>query len=168
MKCIGRLVTSTYQGVDGRRCEAEHTETADVGNDVDITYRAVIHPLGARAGDQQTGKDLGQRLQVVFGDVFRGSDLHADDDVGAHLTKHVGREIVHQAAVNQHHVTDADRRKHARDGHAGTHGSRDAAATQHDLFASNQVGGYTGERDRQVIEIHLLLITYTQVIEQVD
>ena len=99
-------------------------------------------------------------MQVVSGDVFRRGNFDADDDVGAHCAKYIGWEIVHQAAVDQQLVAHLDRRKHTRDGHAGPHCGRHAAAAQHYFVACNQVRCHAGEGDRHVVEVHLLLIAY--------
>ena len=60
VEAVGTLVASAYQGVDGLGREAEHPETADVGDDVDSTHGTVIHTLGARTIGDQTGKQLWQ------------------------------------------------------------------------------------------------------------
>ena len=40
--------------------------------------------------------------------------------------------------------------------------------TDHDFFASGDVGGYTGKRDGQFVEVDLFLIADAQIVEKVD
>ena len=160
MKLAGTIVPSAHQGVNGLRREAEHPEAADVGDDVNVAHLAVFHALGTGAVGDQSAEYLRQRLEVVGSDVFRRSDFNADDDVGAHIAEHVGREVVHQTAVDQHFVANLDGGEQARNGHAGTHRVRHASVAEHYFIAGDHVGGHAGKGNGQVVEVHLLLIAY--------
>jgi len=84
------------------------------------------------------------------------------------LSQHVGREVVDQAAVDEEMAVHPDRGEHTWNGHAGSHGGGHAAMTDVDFIARADVGGYASERDGQVVEIHLLLVSNAEVVEQVD
>ena len=157
----GFFVASTHECVDGIWGEAEHAEAADVRDDMDIAQLTVFHSLCTCAVGDQPEKHLGQRLQIVDCDILSRSNFNTNDDISAHVTKHIGGEVVHQTAINEYFVTNRDRREYAWNGHTGPHGCRHATTTQHHFLAGNHVGCHAGKWNGQVVKVHFLLISDT-------
>ena len=78
-----------------------------------------------------------------------GSPLHgdADNDVGPHPSGDVGRIVVAQPTVHQHHVADANGREYGGDGHRGPHGLRQTARVEVVLGVGDDVRRHAGKRD---------------------
>ena len=84
----------------------------------------------------------------------RRAEVHGDDDVGAHRARHVDRQVVGEAAVDQQRAVDL---APARSRPAPTcwRASRRAARprSKHDRLAGDEVGGDGAEGDRQLVEV---------------
>jgi hypothetical protein len=78
--------------------------------------------------------------------------VHRDDDVRAHLPHHVGRKVVHDAAVGVDVFADADRREEARDRHGCAQGLGQRAVREHPGLAGHELRGHAAERDGQLVE----------------
>ena len=109
--------------------------------------------------DSACGTDVvGRFLLALHGDT--------DDIVSAHLTGNVGREIVAEATVDEHHVAHPDRRECSRDGHTGTHSYAEHTAMEVVLGVVNDIGSHTGKRDGKGVEVDGVIIRCRERIEE--
>ena len=112
----GFAVATGDEAVDGGGEEGGGTVSVDVHlhEYVAYLYVFVVFVFGVDVNDLH--HDGGGVADFVGGErVALYAD--ADDDVGTHLTCKVGGVVVAEAAVDEHHVADADGGEYARDGH---------------------------------------------------
>ena len=106
--------------------------------------------------------DHGHQLLARF---ERSTDIHHDQTVDAHVTRHIHGDVVHHAAVDEQPVIDLHRREHRGNRHAradhlaGGRGGRPP-------FVIGDVGGYGAERNRQLVEVAGVAGMHQQAFEQ--
>ena len=106
-----------------------------------------------------------QFLRVLL--LFYGQ-VHADDNVGAHLLGYVRRKIILNASINQHLGVVIDRSEYSWNGHARANGqgqdttAMDIGRTIHD------VRRHAGKWYRQIIEVDRVGIAHAEVIEKIQ
>ena len=104
----GSLLTSTDEGVDGIGIEGRRAIPSGVHPDWDIRDGKVVLIFVFAVHVHNLPEDGSGRRQL-----FRrlGLSLHrdTDDEVSSHFPGDVGRKIVAQSTVNEHHVVDPHR-----------------------------------------------------------
>ena len=148
--CMGKGSGAVASSVDADR---------DVGDgEVFLIFVLTVNVDNLR-DDSACGTDVvGRLLLALHGDT--------DDIVSAHLTGNVGREIVAEATVDEHHVAHPDRRECSRDGHTGTHSYAEHTAMEVVLGVVNDIGGHTGKRDGKGVEVDGVVVGCRERIEE--
>ena len=91
--------------------------------------------------------------RVVDGlEIGQIADVDRDHAVGAHRPDHVGRDVVHGAAVDQHLAVALDRRKDQRQRHRRAQRRGQRTAIQRHRRGAEDVHGDGAERRRQRVE----------------
>ena len=94
-----------------------------------------------------------QHVAVLLRLERRRRGVDRDHHVRAHGARHVHRDVVHDAAVDEDPAVHAHGGQGDRSRHAGAHGAGQAAAPQHHRLAAAQVGGHGPERHREPVEV---------------
>ena len=163
---LGGLVAAAEHRVDGHGVETHHPVAGEVRLDAHVDAADV--PLEGVLGEHVDAppEDVGDVVDLLVAGLGVGQ-VHADDDVGAHLPGEVHREVVAHAAVHQHHATGADRGEVARDGHRGAHRRVEVAVVPDFRPAGDDVRRHAGERDRQAEEVRGIGIARREAGDQV-
>ena len=91
-----------------------------------------------------------------------GGQVHADDYVRPHFLGNVGRIVVPHASVHEHHPVHFHRSEHSRNGHRRTQCRVQLAVIPDLRLGCHHLGRHTDERNRQVHEVHIVLVTDCQ------
>ena len=159
----GLFLTPAQKGVDGRLGEAGGTVALGVYTDMDIGHGDILLELVLTVGIHQL-QHHAHRAAQLLSRLVGLSHGDTDNDVGTHLTGHVGGVVVAQAPVDEHLVAQTHRGKDGGDGHRGTHGLRQATGMEIVFGIGDQISGHTGKRDGQAIEIDGIGIAGTQFL----
>ncbi len=79
----------------------------------------------------------------------READVHDDEHVHAHLSRHVDGQVLREAAVHQQPPFPLDGREHTGRRQARAHRAREIAVIHHHRIAGLEIGRHRAERRRQ-------------------
>ena len=162
----GFLLASTNKGIDGNRGKACCIIARGVDLQMQVRNGKVLFDLVLTVHIDNLAEDAKRALDVFC---LLCLALHGDanDDVGPHLAGNVGRIVVLQATVNQHHVAQPDGSKGSRNGHRSTHGLWQPAAVEVNLAVVDDVRRHTGKRNLQVLrEVERVGIARTELTKE--
>ena len=162
------LIASLHECVDGFMGETQGAITCNVWRDIDITYCLVIVSFRIYGIVNQAVKHFWQRENLAIVNGVPVANVYTDDDVGSHLLQKVSREVVDQTSVDEEMPTHTDRGEHTWNSHTSAHCQRNAAITNINFFSRFDIGGDTSKWYGQVVEIHVFLVAYAEVVKQID
>ena len=113
-----------FAELDEFRCRREIgiRESAEVGRDQNVLSWAEQRKRRADVllrQDVDRLRGQADQRRELFARHQRRSDVHRDNDIGAHLAHDIDRQIVDEPAVTEDLAIDFDRREDARHRHAG-------------------------------------------------
>ncbi|MCY1219310.1 hypothetical protein D9M72_312790 [compost metagenome] len=156
-KAVGDLARGGLADGDGCR------QVVEVGRGKIAQRRLDQHVGGPQRGQRRTHVLLGEDIEHLAGHADergqlltlhqRRAQVHRDHDIGAHLARHVHRQVVGQAAVDQQPALILGRRHRARHRHAGAHHVGQLALAEHHRRARHQVRGHGAVGDRKLVEV---------------
>ena len=91
---------------------------------------------------------------------------YADDDIGPHLSRQVGWEVVAHPTIHQQHISLAHGREDPGNGHRGPQGFFQVAVVEINFGIGNDVRGHAGERNGEGVEVQRVQITFEQTREE--
>ena len=99
----GSLLTTAYEGIDGGSIKTGSTVVMGIHRYIHIGNLHVFIIFILRIVVDNPFQDARRRSKIIGALILiRHSD--ADDDIGSHLTGHVGRIVITHATVDKHHT----------------------------------------------------------------
>ena len=83
----------------------------------------------------------------------RRTDVHGDDDLGAHLLRDIHRQIAGDPTVDEQPSVDLDRREDRGNRHARAHRHRQLPAVKNDHFARIEIRRDGAIGNTQIVEV---------------
>ena len=161
----GGFLAPAYQRVDGYRRETRRAVSLGIHTDQDVRHGFVLFELVHAVEVHNLHQDARRGIKLRGGFQFRRY-IDADNDVGTHLAGDVGRIVVAQTTVHQHHAARSDGGKDAGNRHAGTHGSAQHAAVEHHFGIVDHIGGHAGKGNGQLVEVDGIVVGCRQGVKQ--
>ena len=150
----GGIATADLHGF----CQAVEflaAEFTEVGRDMDIVFPEEPQLIGGPAVDQYGDHLAGDRQGGA--EFFLGlkgeTEVHGDDDVGAHLAHDLDRQVAGYAAVDQQPSIQRLRLEDPGHRHAGVHCDHQVAGVEHHHLAAADIRRHGAKGDRQGIEV---------------
>jgi hypothetical protein len=76
-----------------------------------------------------------------------------NDQVGAHPSHSVDRDVLQHASVNENHIANLDRGEDAGQRHRRAHGDGQGSFREHNGIATYKIRCHTSKRNGQLIEV---------------
>ena len=124
----------------------------NINGDIDVGILDILQVLVAAIEIHTVQKHIYRRIGELFVGL-RHLQIHTNDDVGTHGTRHIDREIVADTTIHIDHRIDGNRRKGRRNGHRCSHAGGQIATGKHFLASMDGFGADTGKRNRHIPEI---------------
>ena len=160
------LIATVDDDIDASGVETHHRILVKVRSDRDIRDVHVGHK-GITAHQVYSGIDYVSQIVDLPITTVAGIESDTDNDVSSDFPGKVGRIVVAHSSVDKHHSIRLDRREESRDRHRGAQRGVDLALRPDLGRAADQVRRHAKERNREIIEITLVLIPDSQRTEYV-
>ena len=103
-----QLLTSADEGIDGSLREAGRAVALGIHLQVQVGDGQVLVELVLTVHVNNLAEDA-HRAPYILGHLRSSLYGDANDDLGTHLAGNVGRIVVFQTTVHQHHIADSHR-----------------------------------------------------------
>ena len=154
----GRHIAAVYHSIYGYGREAHHIISFQVGLDEHVCALYVLVKRILAEHRNELHHDVAYIVDLGIGKVKVGQ-VNSYHQVGSHSAGDVNREIVPDAAVHENLSPGAYGLEKPRDAHSRAHRILEGTLCPVLGLHRHQVGGHAEERNRQLGEIHIVLIT---------